>query len=372
MNNEKLSLKSGVRFRKMGDKYYVFEPDSQKVLKIPTTFYDFLISLDKKLDVLSLAQLNNISNEKVFDMFSAAKKLGLITGTFFKSRNQSIISSNLTVRLAEIDITIVIKFISKILNILFLKNIFYFIISLLVIINGIFLWREYPIISNFNSIFELNYELFINWIIVVSLHEVGHAIPNYFYTNTKQKLGLAIKFFIPSFFINTNNLYLLSDFGPKSIIILGGVYFSTLILTFVNFYHCIYHQSLSLNLIRLSLLNLCSVFWSLLPFLKNDGYALLVQFFDSEQIERLSVSAIKDPRQIFKAYGFIKTILLWLYFCFLILFVSLINYYALKKSILFGSMTLLITFTITLMHFKEIKKLNSNNKFSSNQRTNNS
>lgn len=193
------------------------------------------------------------------------------------------------------------------------------------------LWARLPIVEShkFEPIFKVTHFLFNKWVAIIvivilagcaifnigkilmsnqvvrqvnsvliilisyislAMHEIGHASAAYHYGVRCGKMGIGMYLFSMVFFVDVSNTWKL-DSSKRVVVDLGGVYFQ-LFVTIPLTIAAITTKNVGYSVAAVSIMVLLST--NFFPFLKLDGYWLLV---DLLHVENLSVNAFKVVKE---------------------------------------------------------------------------
>ncbi|MBV8324999.1 hypothetical protein [Chryseobacterium sp.] len=194
--------------------------------------------------------------------------------------------------------------------------------------------KNYLKITNKYEVFYLYLSIFFASV----FHEFGHASAAKRFRLTPGEIGFGFFFIFPVFYSNVTTIWTL-DKMKRIVVNLSGIYyqliFAILIFLFVK----------DTNFIILFLkANLAIIIFSLLPFLKNDGYWVLSDYFDLKGLYGRSYTyliSLWRGNEKFNNFLFIYSIIhfcmvFYLLFTFLRFFIlKVINIYTLTPSLEF-------------------------------------
>jgi putative peptide zinc metalloprotease protein len=131
------------------------------------------------------------------------------------------------------------------------------------------------IISNFSPFnFAAIYSLML---IVIILHEIGHASASFFFKLPPKEIGFGFYLVFPVFYSDVTDIWQLSKF-KRIVVNFAGIYFQLIInLIFIAVWLSGVHPQLFIALI---VANTLSMIGSLNPFFRYDGYWVYSDFFD--------------------------------------------------------------------------------------------
>lgn len=221
--------------------------------------------------------------------------------------------------------------ISDKLKFLFNKTLFLSLSLISLFINILFFLKNKIFDSNNISIGTYEIILFYASITLILIaHEFGHSSACKYYGVTPKEIGFGIYLFFPILYSNVSGIWILQK-NKRIIVNLGGIYFQliiNLLLFFLFFYFNDYGVAKVLQ--TLIKVNTFIIIYSLIPFIRNDGYWIYSDYFE---IPNLNQKSNKLPKKIFP----IKNIWIFIYsignyiFTFYIIYALLSN--ILKLSI---------------------------------------
>jgi putative peptide zinc metalloprotease protein len=166
--------------------------------------------------------------------------------------------------------------------------------------------------------------IYVSFLIIIFLHEIGHATASVYYGIKPKEIGFGFYFIFPVFFTNVTNIWQLNK-TSRNVVNFGGIYFQ-LVINIVLI--CLMYVGVSKPIIfPLILINLTSIVGSLNPFFKYDGYWILSDYFGISNLKLKSRQIISKcfsafPNSILKtfveeskvllAYSFFN-IIFWIY-----------------------------------------------------------
>jgi putative peptide zinc metalloprotease protein len=211
-------------------------------------------------------------------------------------------------------------------NISFLKNqyVFYGSLLLMFVIN-IYCVNTLRLSRSMNYIETVI--MFMVLFLVFLFHEIGHSILAKLYEINSGKIGIGLYFIFPVFYININEIWRLKK-DKRVIINLGGIYFQLLVGLILIILYFLTYSPVIVSLISV---NIGVVIMNINPFLKFDGYWVLSDFINDNQLYIKSSIAIKQWLK-FKRHSYSKFItcyaigrLCFLIFVFYLIFLFTLN-----------------------------------------------
>jgi len=233
---------------------------------------------------------------------------------------------------------------------LFDPNTLYFPKSILKIFNPFFFYSSILIFSLLNLIIYKNYAfhltttfeekiiIYIFLLFVLVLHELGHAISAKKYNINVKEIGFGMYYILPVFYVDLNEVWKL-DRKKRILINLSGIYIQ-MILGLLFFSLSFLFESTKNILMSLFLVNFSIAVLNLNPFLKFDGYWIVSDLLNANNLNKTSNNLIKDILKIKKPNSD-----------------KLILFYSILKLVFFSW----ILFTIANSSYLSIEKIISNN-----------
>lgn len=160
------------------------------------------------------------------------------------------------------------------------------------------------------GLFDVNLDIKSSWkyillsyafIISAGLfHEIGHSAASAKYNIYSKEVGFGFFIVFPIFYTDVSRIWLLPR-NQRIVVNLGGVYFQGMInLVLIAVFFAFDHSNSTLLIIKtLFILNSFMCFYSLNPFLRNDGYWIYSDFF---RIPNLALSARRYPGEFINMF----------------------------------------------------------------------
>jgi len=169
--------------------------------------------------------------------------------------------------------------------------------------------------------------IYILFVLIVFLHEIGHASSAYKYGVLPKEIGFGFYFTMPVLYTELTEIWTLKR-NEKIIVNVSGIYFQ-LILN-ILFVLILLFSPENITVSVLFLINCFSIFFALNPFFKNDGYWVFSDYFNITNLEikadkcfvqlvrilftpKESFSFFRDKRGVLVFYSFVNFIF-WFYF----------------------------------------------------------
>ncbi len=263
-----------------GEKNSFFITINGSFIKLSEKFYEVLKVIKYEHD---LEKIKNLTNSKTFENLCDLLR---------KKESSNDNSSYIYFKIKVINGNIV-NFISSYLSILFYRRIFKYLLPLSIIFNFIFYYFHF---QNYKIDFS-TIDLLVYYIILISImimHEFGHAAACKYHGIQPSDIGFGFYIFFPVFFANVTNIWILSK-NKRIIVNVGGIYFQliiNLLLIIISYY---YNNNILTKIINVNLFVAC---YSLIPFLRNDGYWIYSDYFNipnlSTRSRYYSINIITD------------------------------------------------------------------------------
>lgn len=299
--------------------------------KINLNVYNLIQLLSKNYEIVEIAReystiynYNYSVDEIILLIDNKLRPLGLLKN--YSNNNKSKSSSSiLWIRLPVFSASFLLPF-TRILQKLFKREYFICCLLLGIIIHIILIVYYFPS-YNFVELMNNPYSTFFSVLILFTssiFHELGHVSSSHYFGVKHKEVGFGMYFMFPVLYANITNAWGVS--GKKRVIIdVAGLYFQFLfnILLFFLFFlsnkNIIYIHSIKLILFQ-------SVFLTLNPFLRFDGYWIVSDalgianlrkkskeyiqyllkkhiFRDNVSFKRLSTNAITNNLFVFYAFS---------------------------------------------------------------------
>lgn len=178
----------------------------------------------------------------------------------------------------------VVRTISNQLKFFFKESILFILFTIsLLIIGNVFLYDTF----NFGlSEVSLNNTPFSIAVILIILlfHEIGHSSASSFFKVPPKEIGFGFYLIFPVFFANVSKIWVLKR-KDRIIVNFGGIYFQLIanIILFMMLFVFSEHTSFILGIMKI---NVFVALYSLIPFIRNDGYWVYSDFFDIQNLNK--------------------------------------------------------------------------------------
>lgn len=212
-----------------------------------------------------------------------------------------------------------VKKITNILKHIIPKNNIYFFIILLFLIVIFFTLSKKNL--NYNGDFSLiihKYDivfLYISLFLASIFHEFGHASATKKFNLSPGAIGFGIFFIFPVFFSNVSSVWGLNR-NKRIVVNLSGIYFQLIFAIIITCLFVDNHSFLKLFIKT----NIAMIIFSLFPFLKNDGYWVISDYFNIKNLYSKSYTYLFDfikKKQQYNIFLFIYSITHLSLLCFL-------------------------------------------------------
>ncbi len=137
--------------------------------------------------------------------------------------------------------------------------------------------------------------LLLSYIVVKSLHELGHTLACARYRVDCQEIGLLFLFFTPCFYCDTTESWKLPSRWNRAAIAAAGMYVEMMLATLAAFVWILTQEESILHAIASSVMLVCSVgtiFLNGNPFLRYDGYYILSDVWNVPNLSDQSRDAL--------------------------------------------------------------------------------
>lgn len=212
---------------------------------------------------------------------------------------------------------------------------FYLIISFLINVAFFYELQKSKIVPSF---FEQIIFYLLLFIVLIS-HELGHSFSAKLFNVNVREIGFAIYHVFPVFYVNLNESWKL-DKKKRMIINLSGIYFQLIIgVVLIIVLHYFYDSIVLENLYKL---NLLIVIYNLNPFIRFDGYWVLSDILNENNLNKksneilASIFKFKNPKSsiIIIIYALLKLIFyFWIFYYFITFISDRINHFIMFKGI---------------------------------------
>ncbi len=253
-----------------GEKNTFFITINGSYIKLNENFYQLLKIIKNEDD---FGELNGLTYSKTFENLCDLLR---------KKENKNNSNSYIYFKVNIINRNVV-NFISNYLSIFFFKGILKYLFPLAIILNCIFYYFHFQ-----------NYKIdltptdlviyYLILILIMIMHEFGHSAACKYYGINPSDIGFGFYIFFPVFFANVTNIWVLSK-SKRIIVNFGGIYFQLIINIFLIILSYYYNNNILIKIINVNFFVAC---YSLIPFLRNDGYWIYSDYFN---IPNLSIKS---------------------------------------------------------------------------------
>ncbi len=298
------SLFSNIELRNVEDDVYVVQ-HGERMFNVGNILFDILNQLKEGVN---LATIRQSINEKFNISLDHSKIREVVSDAYEKFDNEPknkfslymYIYGRLSIIKEEPLKAITTKFI-------WLFNKWLIPIIFLATLVGSFIFAGHIITI---GLFDVNLDIRSSWkyilmayafIISAGLfHEIGHSAASAKYNIYSKEVGFGFFIVFPIFYTDVSRIWLLPR-NQRIVVNLGGVYFQGMInLVLIAIFFAFDHSTNTLLIIKtLFILNTFMCFYSLNPFLRNDGYWIYSDFF---RIPNLALSARRYPGQFINKF----------------------------------------------------------------------
>lgn len=214
--------------------------------------------------------------------------------------------------------------------------------------------------------------VYISFILIIFIHELGHAAGAYKHGIVPEQIGFGFYYTMPILYTELTEIWKLRK-SEKIIVNIAGIYFQLIINVLLVIFAIIFSNYDIFKI--LVIINTFSLFFALNPFFKNDGYWVFSDYFDIPNLEKKadkcfinlcrffytpkkSFDFLKDKATILVIYSCINT-LFWFYFLYKTSYYMLenakINYNILLHGInIFEFFNTIVYLLFVFMFFKSI------------------
>jgi|TARA_B110000908_G_C10222791_1_gene436271 putative peptide zinc metalloprotease protein len=259
------------------NKYYIGE-------SLSIIFNSFIKGID--IDAI-VENLNLVTNSNKFNRELVTTIINEKIEPIIKNHNKVVKSS--VKKIFRILDPIKFESFFKKFTFLFIKPIFYSILITTFLIN---LFFHFFFIKPDVTINKFQFPIILTGIVlIVLIHEIGHAIASFYYKITPKEIGFGLYFIFPALYTDLTEAWKLKK-DSRIVINIAGIYFQLIInifliiLLYTNFFnnHILYIIILSSQAICLFNLN---------PFFKFDGYWIYSDYFNIPNLRKQTYDLYK-------------------------------------------------------------------------------
>lgn len=183
-----------------------------------------------------------------------------------------------------------IEFLLEKMKFLYNKNIVIFQIFLF-ILGQIYMVLSKEYLGNFSKWESIDW-IFCIIIVLFSFvfHELGHATAANYYQCKVREIGIGLYLFRPVLYTDLSYTWKLSK-RKRVIVDVGGIYFQIVLMNLVFGIFCFYKREMVATLLLFTII-IC--LFNLNPFLKLDGYWILSDYLEVNNINKLAFTYLED------------------------------------------------------------------------------
>ena len=162
----------------------------------------------------------------------------------------------------------------------------------LLVASTAFLCRQHwpQMLNDFSSLGSMRLWFQLYWLLPLAtlVHEAGHVLACERFGVRVREVGLLFYLFQPGAYADISEAWMLPKKSERMIITLGGVYFESVLfcIALLAWSQALHADHLRRNLLVLSLLLLSRLVFNLVPFLRLDGYLLLVDLINLPNLRK--------------------------------------------------------------------------------------
>ncbi len=132
-------------------------------------------------------------------------------------------------------------------------------------------------------------------------HEIGHSSASFHFGQNAERIGFGFYLVFPVFYTDVTKVWLLPQ-KKRIVVNAGGIYFQMLINMFLFFTYLVVDNEFICNgLLYISISNSIVIMTSFLPFFRNDGYWVLSDYFNTENLLSVSDKWLVSKMLFYKA-----------------------------------------------------------------------
>ena len=242
--------------------------------------FDFLNIIKHENYNLALQKIKSDNNLSEIDLSSLNKSVNeTVDKIIEKDETPSYVKFSITLINKNI-----VRFISSKLKFLFKDYVLYtlLILSLLIVVNvflvDVFSFKVAQVSLN-NTPFSV-----LVILIILLFHELGHSSASAFFKVAPKEIGFGFYLIFPVFFANVSKIWLLRR-KERIMVNFGGIYFQ-LIATIILFIMLFIFSNQTNFILGIMKINVFVALYSLIPFIRNDGYWVYSDFFDIQNLNK--------------------------------------------------------------------------------------
>lgn len=273
----------------------VFNRDTKRSYVIGRKEYNILINLDGSKSLEDIRKINNDFNvTQLRALIIQFEKLGLLNNDSIGVKqkiwkmNISLVNGNKLIKSNSI-LTKILYFILVYLSIpIFCLGLATFIFKI-----GVIRVNYQDNVSFFKSIIYI-----VVFLILLTIHELAHAVVSRKYNANVPEIGVLFYFFIPFVYTNLTFTRLLKSKWQQLMCLLGGIFSNLLISGICMGIACIDGFAYSVFFEMIALLNIVLVLINLIIFFKLDGYYVFQLIQGESNLHEKSIAYVKNVIQI--------------------------------------------------------------------------
>lgn len=181
--------------------------------------------------------------------------------------------------------------ITKPLSFLFNKWLFAFLFILGTTITISYFWLDHLSARQIQSLSYSYYNfliIFAGVFVIAMLHELGHSVATIFYDIRPKEIGFGFYIFFPVLYSNVTEIWILNK-TKRIHVNSAGIYFQLLTsIALVFFSWTTTNPNVASILNYLIVLNVFMMVYSLVPFIRNDGYWIIGDLLEIEDLNKQS------------------------------------------------------------------------------------
>ncbi|MEO6175329.1 MAG: hypothetical protein ABIP27_09280 [Flavobacterium circumlabens] len=137
--------------------------------------------------------------------------------------------------------------------------------------------------------------VYFTLLVIMLFHELGHSSASNYFKVEPKEIGFGFYIIFPVLYSNVTRIWKLNK-NEKVIVNLGGIYFQGLINCFLLFFLVVNENNNSFTYLMLIIIktNLFVMAYSLIPFIRNDGYWIVSDYFNIIDLNKKSYTYIFD------------------------------------------------------------------------------
>jgi putative peptide zinc metalloprotease protein len=260
------------------EKYILIYLDKNYYIK--KFLFDFLNMIKQENYNSTLQKIKSDNNLSENDLSSLNKSVNeAVDKIIEKDETPSYVKFSITLINKSI-----VRFISNKLKFLFKDYILYILLTLSLLIAGnIFLVDTFHFKLSQVSLNNTPFSILVILIILL-FHELGHSSASAFFKVAPKEIGFGFYLIFPVFFANVSKIWVLRR-KERIIVNFGGIYFQ-LIAIIILFLLLFIFPNQTNFILGIMKINVFVALYSLIPFIRNDGYWIYSDFFDIQNLNK--------------------------------------------------------------------------------------